>query len=205
MRLPTKTISQLAAGVPGATVLRGGEYKVRRVMQDSRQATAGDLFVARRGLRRDGHDFAAEVAERGAAVAGERELPLPPNTPIIQVEDGDCGLAELAAEFYDRPARQMLIAGVTGTDGKTTVTHLAAHLLNSAGFPTGFLSTAANDSGDGACYNHSGQSTMESPDVQRALAEMLANGRRAVVIEATSHALSQSRVAACDFDVAAYT
>jgi UDP-N-acetylmuramoyl-L-alanyl-D-glutamate--2,6-diaminopimelate ligase len=198
-------LGELAAGVPGARVDAGGDREVRRVTQDSRRAGPGDVFVAVRGLRVDGHEFARGAAERGAAVALERDVPLPGGTPVVRLPDTRLGLGELAAELHGRPARRLLVAGVTGTDGKTTVTHLAAHVLSAAGLPAGLLSTVAHDAGEGPRYNDSGQSTMEAPEVQAALASMVAAGRRAAVVEATSHALVQGRVAACEFDAAGFT
>jgi UDP-N-acetylmuramoyl-L-alanyl-D-glutamate--2,6-diaminopimelate ligase len=198
-------LAELAAGVAGAVVESGGGREIGRILQDSRQAGAGDLFVALAGLHVDGHDFAAGAARRGAAVALQRPLPLPAGTAVLRLPDTRRGLAELAAELHGRPARRLLVAGVTGTDGKTTVTHLAAHALGHAGLPAGFLSTVAMDSGGGATDNDTGLSTTEAPAIQEALAGMVAAGRRVAVVEATSHALSQGRVVACELDVAAFT
>jgi UDP-N-acetylmuramoyl-L-alanyl-D-glutamate--2,6-diaminopimelate ligase len=198
-------LEELAAGVPGARLESGGDTEIRRVVQDSRQAGQGDLFVAVRGMRIDGHAYAPDLARRGVAVAVEPGLELPASAPVIRLDDTRAGLAELAAALHGRPGRSLLVAGVTGTDGKSTVTHLAAHLMQSAGIPTGYLSTVGLDRGRGPEPNESGLSTGEAPEVQEAMAEMVAAGRRAVVLEATSHALRQGRVAACEFDVAAYT
>jgi UDP-N-acetylmuramoyl-L-alanyl-D-glutamate--2,6-diaminopimelate ligase len=198
-------LARLASGVPGARVEAGGDYQVARVVYDSRQAGPGDLFVAVPGLQVDGHDYAAAAAVRGAALALERPLPLPADTAWLRLADTRAGLGELAAELQGRPARRLLVAGVTGTDGKTTVTHMAAHLLERAGLRTGYLSTVANQAGEEAEENRSGQTTMESPDVQAWLARMAESGARVAVVETTSHALLQGRVAACDFDVAAVT
>jgi UDP-N-acetylmuramoyl-L-alanyl-D-glutamate--2,6-diaminopimelate ligase len=198
---------ELAAGVPQAQVGGGGEYEVARVVQDSRRAGPADLFVAVKGLRVDGHDHAAEAASRGAALALER-LPaggLPPGTAWLRLPDTRWGLGELAAELHGRPARRMLVVGVTGTYGKTTTTHLAGHLLEQAGIRTGFLSTVAHRAAAAAEENRSGQTTMEAPEIQEWLARMARGGAQAAVLETTSHALVQGRVSACDFDVAAIT
>ena len=197
-------LAALAAGVAGAEVRAGGGYEVANVVYDSRRAGPGDLFVAIRGLRADGHDFAADVAGRGAAVAVERPVPLPEGTAWIWLPDSRRGLAELAATLRGRPARRLLMAGVTGTDGKTTTTHMAAHILEATGRPAGLMSTVAFKAA-GELDNLSGQSTSESPEVQEWLARMVDAGMRYAVVEATSHALVQGRVAACDFDVAAFT
>lgn len=197
-------LSLLSAGVHGTAVLGGGDFEVRRVVQDSRLIEPGDLFVAVRGLRVDGHDFAAAAAAGGAAVALQRPMPLPPGAPEIRLADTRWGLGELAAALHGRPARRLKVIGVTGSAGKTTTTHLTAHVLGLAGLPAGYLSTVANSAGT-ASDNESGQTTMESPDVQAWLARMVEQGITAAVIEASSHALDQGRVAGCEFDVAAFT
>lgn len=198
-------LSDLAAGVPGARVGAGGDYKVKRVVHDSRGAASGDLFVAVRGLRVDGHEHAAAAAARGAAVALERDVALPPTSAWLRLADTRWGLGELASVLHGRPARRLQVVGVTGTDGKTTVTHMAAHVLEMAGRRAGFLSTVAHRAAGPPEDNLSGQTTMESPEVQAWLARMVAAGADVAVIETTSHALLQGRVAACDFDVAAVT
>ncbi|MGI8564642.1 MAG: Mur ligase family protein [Candidatus Dormibacter sp.] len=198
-------LSQLAAAVPGARVLSGGATLIDAVIQDSRQARPGALFVALKGLRVDGHDFAGAAAEKGAAVAGEKVLALPGTVPQLLLPETRWALGELAAELLGRPARRLRVAGVTGTDGKTTVTHLTAHLLNACGLAAGYLSTVGQ-AGDGAeSANASGKTTLEAPQVQDALQTMLAAGKGAAVLEASSHALVQGRVSACDFDAVAVT
>jgi UDP-N-acetylmuramoyl-L-alanyl-D-glutamate--2,6-diaminopimelate ligase len=196
---------ELARQVPDAVVEAGRDFEVRRLTYDSRKAQPGDLFVAVAGLRVDGHDHAAAAARQGAAVALERPVPLPSGTPWLRLGDSRWGLGELAAVLHGRPARRLLMAGVTGTDGKTTVTHMAAHLLGSSGVRTGFLSTVGHRAGEEVADNTSGLSTMEAPEVQATLADMVEKGMAAAVVETSSHALMQGRVSACDFDVVAVT
>jgi UDP-N-acetylmuramoyl-L-alanyl-D-glutamate--2,6-diaminopimelate ligase len=198
-------ISELAREVAGAAVGGGPDAQVDRVVQDSRQAAPGALFVAVRGRRADGHDFAVEAARRGGAVAVEREVALPPGAAWLRLPDTRSGLAELAAAVQGRPARRLLVVGVTGTEGKTTTTHMAGHVLERAGVPAGYLSTVAHRAGGPDRPNASGMTTMGAPQVQEWLARMVADGARAAVVEATSHALDQDRVGACEFDVAAFT
>lgn len=198
-------ISELAREIAGAAVGGGPDAQVDRVVQDSREAAPGTLFVAVRGRRVDGHDFAAAAAERGAAVAVEREVELPPGAAWLRLADTHASLAELAAAVHGRPARRLLVVGVTGTEGKTTTTHMAAHVLEHAGVHAGYLSTVAHRAGGPDQPNASGMTTMQAPEVQERLARMVAGGARAAVVEATSHALDQDRVGACEFDVAAFT
>jgi UDP-N-acetylmuramoyl-L-alanyl-D-glutamate--2,6-diaminopimelate ligase len=198
-------LGHLAEGVAGAVVQAGARVDVRAVVHDSREAGPGDLFVAVRGLRSDGHDFAASAAGRGAAVAVERPVPLPPGTPWLLLADSRLGLAELSAALHGRPSRRLRVVGVTGTAGKTTTTHLTASALEAAGMPAGYLSSIALRSTGQPSENESGQTTLEPPQVQAWLARMAAEGAEAAVLEVSSHALDQGRVAACDFDVAAVT
>jgi UDP-N-acetylmuramoyl-L-alanyl-D-glutamate--2,6-diaminopimelate ligase len=198
-------LAELAAGIAGARVESGGDAEILGVTQDSRRVRPGDLFVAVSGLRVDGHRYAADAARAGAALAVERDVEAPPGTPVIKLASTRTGLAELAAVFHGRPARSLLVAGVTGTDGKTTTTHMAAHVLESAGLKTAAMSTVALRVGGLDTANSSGLTTMEAPEIQAWLASAAAAGAEAVVLEVTSHALIQARVDACDFDIGAFT
>jgi UDP-N-acetylmuramoyl-L-alanyl-D-glutamate--2,6-diaminopimelate ligase len=198
-------LGDLAASVPGAVACAGAGADIRAVVHDSRVAGPGDLFVAVRGLRADGHEFAAAAAARGAAVAVERAVPLPAGTPWLCLADSRLGLAELAAEMHGRPARRLRVVGVTGTAGKSTTTHLAASAFEAAGLPAGYLSSVALRAGGAPVDNESGQTTLEAPEVQAWLARMVAEGSSAAALEVSSHALDQDRVAACEFAVAAFT
>jgi UDP-N-acetylmuramoyl-L-alanyl-D-glutamate--2,6-diaminopimelate ligase len=183
-----------------------GGFDVARVTADSRRAAAGDLFVAIPGLNVDGHRFAGAAALAGAAVAVMQPVDLPPGTPVVRMADTRPGLAELAAALHGHPGRRLRVAGVTGTDGKTTVTHLASWVLQHSGLRCGELSTVALSAGGAESEpNESGHTTMDAPAVQEWLARMVAAGSTHAVLEVTSHALVQHRVHACEFDVAAYT
>lgn len=198
-------LAELAAAVPGAVVEEGGHAEVSRVVYDSRAAGRGDLFVAITGYRTDGHRFAADAAARGAAIAHQHAVALPPGTPRVHLADSRMALGELAAEILGRPARQLLVAGVTGTDGKTTTSYIAEHVIEHAGIGAGLATTVGFRVGRQELPNETGQSTTEAPEMQGLLAQMLEAGARCAVIETTSHALVQGRVVGCEFDVAAFT
>jgi UDP-N-acetylmuramyl-tripeptide synthetase len=154
----------------------------------------------------DGHVYVAEAVAKGAsAVAIEREVKIPPGIAILHVPSTRIALAELSAELYGRPSRRLKLAGVTGTDGKTTTTHMAEHVLQASGVLAGAMSTVAFKVSGREVDNVSGQTTTEAPEVQAWLARMVEAGAECAVIETTSHALVQERVRACDFDVAAFT
>ncbi|MDQ2943832.1 MAG: UDP-N-acetylmuramoyl-L-alanyl-D-glutamate--2,6-diaminopimelate ligase [Candidatus Dormibacteraeota bacterium] len=199
-------LSELVRGVPDATLEGNGDVEISGIAYDSRRVKPGDLFVAVEGLHADGHAFVADAIAKGAAaVALEREVTLPRGAPLIRIASTRVGLAELAAEFYGRPSRQLKVAGITGTDGKTTTTHMAEHVLQASGAVAGAMSTVSFTVRGRETDNLSGQTTTEAPDVQAWLAAMREAGVAYAVIETTSHALVQERVRAIDFDVAAFT
>ncbi|TMD31769.1 MAG: UDP-N-acetylmuramoyl-L-alanyl-D-glutamate--2,6-diaminopimelate ligase [Chloroflexi bacterium] len=199
-------LGELARGVPGAAVEGNSDVEVSGIAYDSRKVNRGDLFVAVSGINADGHSYAADAIKSGAAaVAIERSVDLLPGTPVLKVPSTRSGLAEIAAEFYGRPSRHLYVAGITGTDGKTTVTHMSEHVLMAGGIVAGAMSTVAFSVKGAEIDNTSGQTTTEAPQVQDWLRRMVDAGVRCAVIETTSHALVQDRVLACDFDVAAFT
>ncbi len=168
----------------------------------------GDAFVAIRGAKFDGHGFIEKARERGAvAVLGEG-LPqgLTPALPYLQVTDARAALADAAAALAGHPSRALKVVGITGTDGKTTTSWLARHLLRSAQLATGLLSTVGYELPDGELRHFPAHfTTPEAPQVQATLREMVRAGGQAVVLEASSHALALDRVRGVDWDVAVWT
>jgi UDP-N-acetylmuramoyl-L-alanyl-D-glutamate--2,6-diaminopimelate ligase len=230
--------SELIAGIahPGGSPSGPPlDPEVLGVSHDSRRVTPGDLYVALPGERFDGWDFAAAAVAAGAvAVAGSppREPALAAALPVpwAALDDPRAGLAALAARAYGHPDRELVLAGVTGTNGKTTVALLIAAMLEAAGLPAGFLGTlgyrfgslpgqaaaphppavAADASGAGraaaaAAVDGGGHTTPEASDLFRTLREMRAAGARAAAMEVSSHALAMQRVAGAAFDVAVFT
>ena len=198
-------LSDLARGA-GAVLEGNSDVEVTGIAYDSRRVAEGDLFVAVQGLHVDGHVYLADAVAKGAvALALERDVKVPAGIPVLHLPSTRIGLAELSAEFYGRPSRRLKLAGITGTDGKTTVTHMAEHVLQASGIVAGAMSTVAFKVSGREVDNVSGQTTTEAPEVQGWLARMLEAGAACAVIETTSHALVQERVHACDFDVAAFT
>lgn len=198
-------LEQLARGA-GAVLEGNADVDVGGIAYDSRRVNVGDVFVAVQGLHVDGHDYLSDAVARGAvALAVERNVPLPAGVPVLRMPSTRIGLAELSAEFYGRPSRRLKLAGITGTDGKTTVTHMAEHVLQASGVVAGAMSTVAFKVSGREVDNVTGQTTTEAPEVQAWLARMVEAGAQCAVIEATSHALVQERVRACEFDVAGFT
>ncbi|HLI74358.1 MAG TPA: UDP-N-acetylmuramoyl-L-alanyl-D-glutamate--2,6-diaminopimelate ligase [Acidimicrobiales bacterium] len=177
--------------------LRGdpSDTEISSIEFDSRQVGPGALFCCLPGRIGDGHDYAPEAVARGAA-ALLVERPLPLDVPQVVVTPGTAraSMARIAGAMFGHPARALTTVGVTGTNGKTTVTHLLASVLEAAGRPTTVIGTL-----DGA------RTTPESAVLQRILAEARAQGRRAVAMEVSSHALTQARVDGIRFDAAVFT
>ncbi|MBZ9715721.1 UDP-N-acetylmuramoyl-L-alanyl-D-glutamate--2,6-diaminopimelate ligase [Deinococcus multiflagellatus] len=168
----------------------------------------GFAFVAIRGARFDGHSFLAQVAQAGAvAVLGEG-LPegVASPLPYLTVPGARAALADAAAALAGHPSQGLRVVGVTGTDGKTTTSWLTRHLLRAAGLRTGLLSTAGYELPDGELRHFPAHfTTPEAPQVQATLAEMIAAGAQAAVLEASSHALALDRVRGVAWSAAIWT
>src|SRR5258705_1880887 len=203
---PGMKLEQLVRGVPGATIEGNGDVEITGIAYDSRRVKPGDLFVAVEGLQADGHAFVSDALARSAvAVAVDRDVNVPAGTPLVRMQSTRSGLAEVAAEFFGRPSRRLKVAGITGTDGKTTTTHMAEHVLQASGLQAGAMSTVAFTVSGTETDNLSGQTTTEAPQVQAWLQRMVEARVQCAVIETTSHALVQERVSGCDLDVSART
>jgi len=199
-------LADLVRGIPDASLEGDGDVEITGVQYDSRHVKAGDLFVAVPGLHSDGHSFIGEAIKGGAAaVAVQGDYAVSGRAPVVRMRSTRTGLAEAAAEFFGRPSRHLKLAGVTGTDGKTTTTHMAEHVLEHSGTVAGAMSTVSYRVSGVETDNMTGQTTTEAPQVQGWLRRMVDAGANYAVIETTSHALVQERVGACEFDVAAFT
>jgi UDP-N-acetylmuramoyl-L-alanyl-D-glutamate--2,6-diaminopimelate ligase len=180
--------------------------RVRGVADDSRAVGPGGLFVAVRGTAIDGHDFAADAVARGATVLVAEDS-LQVSVPVVRVRDGRRAAALLAAAFYDRPADDLRLVGVTGTNGKTTTVHLIRALLAQCGVPSASVGTLGVLMGrDGVPVPGGHGLTTPGPvELQRLLRVLADAGVRVAALEVSSHALDQSRVEGVAFDVAVFT
>jgi UDP-N-acetylmuramoyl-L-alanyl-D-glutamate--2,6-diaminopimelate ligase len=179
--------------------------EVSGLTYDSRQVSAGYLFFAVPGVHVDGHDFAADAVARGAlAIVAEREL-LGIGVPQLIVADARHALADAAELWFDAPARRLEAIGVTGTDGKTTTTFLVAAVLRAGGRSPGLIGTVAVRVGEAERHNESRATTPEALELHALLAEMVAAGNNAVVLEASSHGLAQGRLRNIGFAVGVVT
>ena len=203
--IDARDLNDLFLEIPLLNSLPEEPIQVGGIKIDSRDVKPGDLYLAVKGTQVDGHDFLSDAAAKGAsALVGSdpvHEYPI----PYLQVEDTREALARLAAAWFDFPARQLIVIGVTGTDGKTTTVNLIHHILHAAGLNAGLISTVNAVIGDQILDTGFHVTTPEAMDVQGYLAEMVKAGITHVVLEATSHGLAQKRVAACEFDIGVVT
>jgi len=178
--------------------------EVTGLCYDSRRLKAGDCFVAIPGTHTDGHRY-VETALRDGAVAAVVQRRTGSGWPQVVVPDTRRALALMASTLYDHPSRDLVVIGVTGTDGKTTTTTMIQQMLLSAGRPAGSMSTVDIRVGDSVDVNETRQTTLEALEVQEQLARMRDRGLKVVVIESSSHGLALQRVVGVDFDVAVFT
>jgi UDP-N-acetylmuramoyl-L-alanyl-D-glutamate--2,6-diaminopimelate ligase len=178
-------LERLVAALEPVEVLGRPSVEVRDLAYDARTVTAGTLFFAVPGERADGHDFAVEAVERGAAaLVVERRLDLP--VPQIVVPDSRAAMAPAADAFFGEPTRELEVVGVTGTSGKTTTSFLLFAILAAAGRRPGLLGTV--EARVGGERRGVVRTTPEAIDLQRLFREMLDAGDRSCAMEASSHA-----------------
>ena len=172
---------------------------------DSRRVVPGSLFFALRGRRADGASFIDEAVGRGAVAVVKEQMPAHPPARVtyIQVADARATLARVARRFHHFPDRALEVVGVTGTNGKTTVSHLLKHFLDTPASRTGLLGTVSYDLG--ARVVPSFKTTPEAPDIYGMLAQMREAGCRRAVMEVSSHGIDQQRVLGLQFAAAVFT
>lgn len=202
-----RDLSGLAARLDPVRVRGAAAGPVDAIRYDSRQVRPGAVFVARRGSHDDGHRFIADAVRRGArAVVHERGLPAyDPAVCYLQTADTRQALAAAAAWLAGDPAGRLLLAGVTGTDGKSSTAWFTKLLLDRLGVPCGLVSSVYVDDGTGAADTPWRLSTPEAPELHALLARMAGRGLCAAVIEATSIALAAGRVDGLPLAAAAIT
>jgi UDP-N-acetylmuramoyl-L-alanyl-D-glutamate--2,6-diaminopimelate ligase len=177
---------------------------IRRVANDSRIAAKGDLFVALRGYKVDGYGFINAAVKNGVvAIVSDRDFEAPKSVTRVIVKDARAASSLIAANFYKNPSRKMKIAGVTGTNGKTTITYIIENILKEAGIPAGVIGTI--NYRIGAKQLPSSNTTPGPLELQALFDRMLKSGVKDVVMEVSSHSLDQGRVDNLLFDVAILT
>lgn len=179
--------------------------EITGIAYDSRKIVKGNVFVCIKGYETDGHRFAKSAERNGAAVI-VAESKIDVSVPVIYVENTRKAIAELSCRFYGNPSKKLSLIGITGTNGKTTITYLVKSILESAGRRVGIIGTNQNIIGDKVLLTKSTTPTTPNAlELQQLFTEMVYNGAEYVVMEVSSHALELDRVYGCTFDVGVFT
>lgn len=202
--MPTanKLLSDIICGIEVQASLGDCQVVVRGMSMDSRHVQPGDLYACVPGSQVDGHDFAASAVASGAvALVVERFLPL--DVPQVKVLNVRLVMGTLAAIVYGHPSQQLELVGVTGTNGKTTITYLIEKIGIKHGKKVGLIGTLGSRI-DGRDILGD-RTTPEAIEVQKLLEEMVTEGVSLAVMEVSSHALALGRVTGCEFDAGIFT
>jgi UDP-N-acetylmuramyl-tripeptide synthetase len=197
-------LSDLVENLPFLEKRHFSDLDIMGIASHSKEVEPGFLFVAIYGTLVDGHQFIKEALDRGAAaVLVEKEVAVPKRVPFFRAEDSRAALSHLAARWFGHPSRDLPLIGVTGTNGKTTITYLLEHMLKTAGKKTAVMGTISTRF-DGKEWPSS-HTTPESLHIHRSLAEMKKSGVESLVMEVSSHAVDMRRVEDLAFDAVLFT
>lgn len=196
-------LKTLAAAIPVRQVIGTLDRAVESIAYDSRRVQKNGLFVALRGEKADGHNFIGDAIGKGASAIVAERAEQHARASWLVVENTRDALADLAATFYGFPARRLKLAGVTGTNGKTTTTFLVKHICENAGLRCGLVGTVRYEIGERVLP--ATRTTPESLDLQELLAQIANAGCKAAAMEVSSHALAQERTRGLEWDVAVFT
>ena len=201
-----KTIHELLENLQYDVLTGSVEKEVTKVIYDSRKIEEGCLFICIKGANFNGHDFAKEACEKKAAcvvVCEEAKVPQDTDTTVIHVEDTRYAMAFISAAYFDHPARELKVIGITGTKGKTTTTYLVKSILEQAGHKVGLIGTIETIIGD--THIHANNTTPESYILQETFRRMADAGLDSVVMEVSSQGLMLHRTQGFVFDYGIFT
>ena len=197
------TLATLMEGIDVATVNGPTDLEISGLCYDSRRVSKGSVFFGLAGLREDGGDYAGQALAAGAAAAVVARGTRVAGATLVEVEEPRKALAQAAARFHGHPERGLRVVGVTGTNGKTTVTWMLESVLRAAGWTTGVIGTTGVRIGDDR--RAAALTTPESPELFGLLREMVERGVQGVAIEVSSHALVQRRAYGISCEVTVFT
>ena len=197
-------LSYLIKGLDILEISGDNSGDVSSICYDSGRCEEGSLFVAVSGHKSDGHDYISEAVNRGARyIVHEKDIYTKPQITYIKVADSRRALGVLGKNFFQNPSSKLCLIGITGTNGKTTVSYLLESILTSAGLKVGVIGTVD--------YRFNGKvfpapiTTPESLDLQKMLSEMADSGITHVILEVSSHSLDLKRVHGCEFNLGIFT
>jgi UDP-N-acetylmuramoyl-L-alanyl-D-glutamate--2,6-diaminopimelate ligase len=180
----------------------GDNPDISSIENDSRNIQKGSLFICIKGFNVDGHDYAALAVQNGAAaIIAEKEMILP--VPVIVVPDSKRAMAVLADAYFDQPSKKLQLIGITGTNGKTTISHLIEKIISDSGEKTGLIGTMYTKIGSKEYEVKN--TTPDSLTLQKIFKQMVDEGVSSTVMEVSSHALDEGRIHGCDFNIAVFS
>ena len=197
------TAAELVRAAKGARLFGDGATRVGSIVLDSREAQPGSLFVAVRGVHTDGHLYIEQAVRSGASVVAAETEPTVPTAAWIQAPNTRRALADLADAMYGYPARELTLAGVTGTNGKTSTTYFLKSVFEAAGMPCARIGTTGHEAGGRTIEARS--TTPDPIEMNALLREAVDKGGKAAAMEVSSHALDQGRLISTRFDAAIFT
>ena len=192
-------LSEILKNVKPLTIAGDVEVEITGVKIDSRQVSAGSLFVAVKGTQVDGHQFISKAVEQGAAAVLCEVMPDTPAEGVTYVQVKDCEdcVGTVATTFYGNPTKQLKLVGVTGTNGKTTIATLLYNMFRQMGHKCGLLSTVCNYvEGEPIAASHT---TPDPIELNQLLARMVEAGCEYAFMECSSHAIAQKRIGGLTF------
>ena len=196
-------LKTLVAAIPIRQIIGAIDRSVESIAYVSRRVQRNGMFVALRGEKKDGHHFIDQAIEKSASVIVTEPEGAYPRATFLVVENTRTALADLSAVFYRYPARNLKLAAVTGTNGKTTTTFLIKHICEAAGLRCGLIGTVRYEIGERVLPAL--RTTPESLDLAELLAQIRDAGCRAAAMEVSSHALAQDRTRGLEWNVAVFT
>ncbi len=199
------TLDNMLTAIEPLHINGEAELEISGLAYDSRQVRAGSLFFALPGVNVDGASFIPQAIKQGAsAIVTEHDIDLPDSdTTLIKVSNARLAMAKMSAAFYGYPSRDLPVLGITGTNGKTTITYLLEAILKAAGYNPAVFGTIEYRCGDEK--RESSHTTPESLELIRMMHEFRELGADSFILEASSHALEQHRTDGVEFDVAGFT
>ncbi|MBR6162467.1 UDP-N-acetylmuramoyl-L-alanyl-D-glutamate--2,6-diaminopimelate ligase [bacterium] len=197
-------LSELKKGIENSEVIKFKDIEVKGISYNSKTTKEGDIFVCLVGENTDGHEYAKSAAEKGAvALLAQKDTGL--DIPHIIVKNTRHSISSLASTFYSKPSKDINLIGVTGTNGKTTVTHLVQRIIEETGKNCALIGTLGYKTSSSSEYKDAKHTTPQAPELQADLRMMADSGIENVVMEVSSHALEQNRVGGCEFKGAIFT
>lgn len=204
-------LKNILIGIEGLKAKGNLDIDIKKITNDSRNVSQGDMFIAIKGFEKDGHNYIQDAIASGAKVILVQEdmlkqiIPLIPNeVTLITAPDSREATAICACNYYDNPSRKLQLIGITGTKGKTTTTFMIKSILEKQGIKTGLIGTIYAYSGSKKLED-SVRTTPDSIKLQELLSKMVQDGCQACVMEVSSQSLKLHRVDGCDFNIGIFT